>query len=130
MRLIGHGTAPVHSPNLPGTPRVSVLFGGQADQPADVGMVIVEVPPGAGMPPHKHHGSDVILMPIRGAVRVTKGDQTLDVGVGDALFIDKDEAVGLANTGAEPAELMVAAGPPAFVSTVSRWPLAEPAPAN
>jgi len=125
MRFIGHGTAPVHSPNMPGTPRVSVLFGGDGDEPADVGMVIVEVPPGAGMPPHRHHGSDVILVPIRGAVRVTKDEDGVDVRVGDALLIDKDEAVGLTNTGDEVAELIVAAGPPAFVTTVSRWPLAE-----
>jgi quercetin dioxygenase-like cupin family protein len=119
------GTAAVHSANLPDSPRVTVVFGGVDDEPADVGMVIVQVPPGAGMPAHRHHGSDVILTPTRGSVLVSKDGQEVTVTPGDALLITKDEPVALTNPGNETAELIVAAGPPAFVTTVSRWPRAE-----
>src|SRR5699024_9430089 len=111
------GSAPVHSANLPDSPRVSVVFGGVDDEPADVGMVIVQLPPGAGMPAHRHHGSDVILTPTRGSVQVVKDGQEVTVTPGDALLITKEESVGLTNPGTETAELIVAAGPPAFVST-------------
>lgn len=124
MEFMGSGTAPIHSPNMPNSPRVAVIFGGAGDI-ADVGMVKVTVPAGAGMPPHRHNGSDVILTPTRGSVRVTKDGQSVDVGVGDALLIGKDEAVALANPHDEVAELIVAAGPATFVSAVSHWPLAE-----
>ncbi len=121
MQFIASGAAPVHSANLPNSPEVTVLFGCNDDSD-EVGMVRVSVPPGAGMPPHRHHGSDVILTPVTGGVRVSKDETTFDVGVGDTLFIDKDEAVALTNPHDETADLIVAAGPAAFVSTVRRWP--------
>lgn len=121
MQLITDRDAPTYCANFPHSPSVTVLFGNDEDS-ADIGMVRVVVPPGVGMPAHRHNGSDVILTPVAGAVRVTKDDAPIDVEVGDTLLILKDESVALINPHAEPAELIVAAGPAAFVSKVRSWP--------
>lgn len=110
----------------PHSPTVTVFFGGDEDG-TDVGLVAVTVPPGAGMPPHKHGGSDVILTPTSGRVRITKGEESIEVGVGDAALITKDEAVALTNPGDEEARVIVAAGPADFVAGIRAWP--EPATA-
>lgn len=125
MQLTTRDSASTHSAHFPHSPSATVLFGANGDS-SDVGMVRVSVPAGAGMPAHKHGGSDVILTPVAGAVSVTKGDETLDVGVGDALLILKEEAVALTNPHDTTAELIVAAGPAAFVSTIRSWPEVEP----
>ena len=105
MQLIANGNAPTHYANFPDRPSVTVLLG--EDDGADIGMVRVDVPAGAGMPPHRHDGSDVIITPVSGAVRVTKDDTIIDVGTGDALLIHKDETVALINPYQAPAELTV-----------------------
>jgi mannose-6-phosphate isomerase-like protein (cupin superfamily) len=74
------------------------------------------------MPAHKHHGSDVILTPIAGFVRIGKDGETIDVHVGDAALVGKDEAVSLTNPGSEPARLLVATGPSSFVAAIRPWP--------
>lgn len=111
----------------PNSPTVTVFFGGDGDG-RDVGLVKVTVPPGAGMPPHKHGGSDVILTPTTGRVRITKGEESIEVGVGDAALIGKDEAVALTNPGHDEAQVIVAAGPADFVAGIRAWP--EPATAG
>lgn len=98
MKLRTAADAAVRQPPLPDSPVISVFFGG-ADDPGDLGLLKVAVPAGAGMPPHRHHGSDVILIPVAGFVRIVKGEEAIDVYPGDAAFIDKDEAVSLTNPG-------------------------------
>lgn len=120
MQLMTNHNAPVHSAHFPDSPEVTILFG-EADS-VDIGMATVRIPAGAGMPPHRHNGSDVILTPLSGAVQVTKGDQVIDVRPGDALLILKDESVALANPHDDPAELIVAAGPASFLSAIGKWP--------
>lgn len=120
MQMITNNQAPVHSAQYPRTPSVTVLFG--EDDSTDVGMVRVSVPAGVGMPVHRHGGSDVILTPVAGAVRITDDDEVVDVGVGQTILILKDEAVALWNPHEELAEVIVAAGPAAFVSTIRSWP--------
>lgn len=106
---------------MPNSPTVTVVFGGEDGSP-DVGLVRVHVPPGARMPPHKHNGSDVILTPVAGSVRINNGVQSFDVQVGDSALIGRDEEVALSNPGSEPADLIVAAGPANFVTAVRAWP--------
>lgn len=120
MRKITNSDAPVHAANYPQTPSVTVLFGEEDSN--DIGMVRVSVPAGVAMPVHRHSGSDVILTPVTGAVRIAKGDEVVDVEVGDTILILKDEAVGLSNPHPECAEVIVAAGPSVFVSTTRAWP--------
>lgn len=125
MRLVSGSGLPARSP-MPDSPVATVYFGGDSGS-SDVGMVRVDVPSGAAMPPHLHHGSDVILMSVLGAVRISKDEETIEVGTGDAALILKDERVGLANPYDEPARLIVAAGPADFVTSVERWPVSDTA---
>lgn len=120
MKLISGSQALARSP-MPNGPVATVLLGGTGDSD-DVGMIRVDVSPGAAMPPHRHHGSDVILTAVSGAVRISEGDDAVDVGNGDAVLVCKDELVGLSNPHDEPARLLVAAGPADFVDAVRRWP--------
>lgn len=121
MELVKHDEGLVRQPPIPNAPTVTVLIGGVEGGP-DVGLVRVHVPPGAGMPAHRHQGSDVILTPISGMVRIAKGTESVDVNVGDSVLVGKDEAVALSNPGSEPAEVLVAAGPASFVSGIRNWP--------
>lgn len=120
MDVNTRGTGRRHQP-APGAPLVEVLFGGEDGGP-DLGLLHVEVPVGAGMPEHTHGGSDIVLLPLDGAVDITKGDEVAHVAVGDAICIRKHEAVSLSNPGDRPARLIVAAAPPAFVAGVRSWP--------
>ncbi|MDN5816475.1 MAG: cupin domain-containing protein [Micrococcaceae bacterium] len=105
----------------PGAPTATPIFGGVEGGP-DVGLVRVKVPAGAGMPAHRHSGSDIILTTITGMVRISIGDESVEVHPGDSVLITKDEAVSLANPGTSAAEVLVAAGPAHFIETVRAWP--------
>ncbi len=121
MQLRTEADGLVRKPASPNSPVVTVLFGGEEGGP-DVGLVRVVVPAGAAMPTHKHNGSDVILTPVEGFVRIVKGDESIDVHVGDSALVLKDEAVSLSNPGDETAHLLVAAGPADFIAGVRSWP--------
>ena len=121
MYLIRGSDAPVHTRRGTTEPTITVLFGGDHDS-EQVGMVRVSMPPSSRMPSHRHGGSDTILAPVIGHVRVTKADQVAELGPGDALLILKYESVTLENPHEEPAEVLVAAGPAGFVSAIRREP--------
>lgn len=124
MQLRREADGLVRKPPVPNSPTVTVVFGGEDGGP-DVGLVRVLVPAGAGMPAHRHNGSDVILTPIAGFVRITKGQESMDVHVGDSALVDKDEEVSLMNPGEEDAHVIVAAGPADFVTGIRAWPTAQ-----
>ncbi|MDN5723604.1 MAG: cupin domain-containing protein [Corynebacterium sp.] len=121
MQLCKQAEGLVRTPPVPNAPIITVFFGGEQDGP-DVGLVRVQVPPGAGMPAHRHNGSDVILAPVVGWVRISKGDESLEVHPGDAALVGKDEQVSLTNPGTETAHVIVAAGPADFVAGIRQWP--------
>lgn len=121
MELIKQGDGLVRRPAAPNAPTVTVIAGGDEGGP-DVGLVRVHVPAGAGMPAHRHNGSDVILTPTAGTVRITKGKDFIDVNVGDSALVRKDEAVSLTNPGSEDADIIVAAGPAHFIAGIRSWP--------
>ena len=124
MELITHDDGLLRQPPAPNAPTVTVLVGGVEGGP-DVGLVKVTVPPGSGMAAHSHGGSDVILTPIVGMVRITKDAESVEVHIGDSVLVGKDEKVALTNPGDSPAEVLVAAGPANFVASIRQWP--EPA---
>lgn len=124
MQLRKEVDAQVRQPPAPKSPTVTVYFGDSIESP-DVGMVRVDIPAGAGMPPHQHNGSDVILSPVTGFIRIGKAEDSIDVHVGDAAYITRDEKVSLTNPGPEPARLIVAAGPANFVAGIGAWPAPE-----
>lgn len=121
MELIRAADAIVKRPPGPNVPTVTVLFGGDDDGP-DVGVVRVTVPVGASMPAHDHGGSDVVLSPVTGTVEITGDGRSITVGVGDSALIRKEEKVALRNAGDVVAEVIVAAGPTAFVTSIRAWP--------
>ena len=122
MQLRTAAEAPVHRAPGAHSPTVSVYFGGDQDS-EDIGLVRVSVPAGAGMTPHQHYGSDVILVPTAGQVIITReGGQEIEVTVGDAALIGRDESVALTNPGPQEAQLVVAAGPTDFVTGIRSWP--------
>lgn len=120
MKLCTKAEGLVRRPPQPNSPTVTVYFAGQESR--DLGLVRVAIPPGAGMPPHRHGGSDVILAPTTGSVRITHGDEEIEVHVGDAALITREETVSLTNSGDQEAELIVAAGPANFVAGILSWP--------
>ena len=124
MQLVTQQEASLRQPPAPNAPTVQVILGGVPGGP-DVGLVRVHVPAGAGMAAHRHNGSDVILTPIAGVVRISKGEQSVEVRVGDSVLVGKDEEVSLMNPGSSAAEVIVAAGPANFVARIREWP--EPA---
>lgn len=121
MELIQRGKGDKRRPPAPNAPKVEVLFGGTEGGPG-VGVVRVFVAPGAGMGEHDHGGSDVVLMPQVGSVEITGALGTIDVEVGDAILIRRDERVALRNPGDTDAEVLVVAGPPTFVASIRSWP--------
>lgn len=121
MQLVKYGEGALRQPPVPNAPTVEVVLGGVEGGP-DVGLVRVRIPAGAGMSAHRHSGSDVILTPIVGLVRISKGDESVEAHVGDSVLVEKDEEVALTNPGSSPAEVIVAAGPASFVASIRRWP--------
>lgn len=123
MKLVKQGDGLVRRPPVPNAPTVTVIVGGEEGGP-DVGLVRVHVPAGAGagMPAHRHNGSDVILTPTAGTVRISTGADFIDVNVGDSALIRKHEEVSLTNPGDQDAEIIVAAGPAHFIAGIRSWP--------
>ncbi len=124
MHLRKQAEGLVRRPPVPNSPTLTVFFGGD-DDGSDIGLVRVEVPAGAGMPPHRHNGSDVVLAPVAGWVRIAQGEESIDVHAGDCAWIGKDEEVSLTNPGEQTAHVLVAAGPAHFVASIRQWPTPE-----
>lgn len=123
MQLRKQAEGLVRKPPVPNSPTLTVFFGGDDGSP-DLGLVRVQVPAGAGMPPHRHNGSDVILAPVTGWVRISKDEESIDVYTGDCALIRKDEEVSMTNPGEQTADVIVAAGPAHFVANIRQWPAA------
>lgn len=120
MKLAQHGMGQRRKPPAPDAPTVEILFG--ADEGANLGVIRVEVPAGAGMPEHGHGGSDVIVMPTTGSIVMSQGDNEVAVNPGDAVLVPKDETVALRNPGNEVVHVLVAASPTNFLENVANWP--------
>lgn len=115
MKLVTARETARRSPGSDNSPTISVYFGAEGDSP-DVGVLRIKIPAhGGGMPPHRHNGSDVVIVPLVGSVVISKDEESIEVKVGDAIQILRDEAVSLSNPGSEVAEVLVAAGPADFV---------------
>lgn len=115
MKLVTRADTDTRSPQRENAPTISVYFGAEGDSDA-IGLIRIQVPPhGGGMPPHRHNGSDIVIAPIIGSVVIATAAETLEVKVGDAIQILRDESVSLSNPGSEPAEVLVAAGPADFI---------------
>ena len=73
-----------------------------------------EIPPGAVIPKHKHHGEDEILLIQTGSAHVWLGDKEYDAQPGALVFIPAETWIGLKNTGKENISLVFVWNEPGF----------------
>lgn len=69
------------------------------------------LPAGAVVGRHYHLETEEIYYILRGAGRMTVGDEVRDVAAGDAIFIPRNHTHTLENTGQEPMTLLLVCGP-------------------
>lgn len=120
MHIADAAATPRRRAPLPDGPTVAPLVPpGVSDRAAVVHM---ELPAGAGLPEHAHGASEIVLIPLSGAVEVRQGEEVRALSAGAVARIAVGERVSLANTGAETASLMVVASPPDFAEHLASWP--------
>jgi mannose-6-phosphate isomerase-like protein (cupin superfamily) len=88
---------------------------------------VSEVPVGSGQSPHKHAPEQCYYI-VRGNGLMMIGDETQQVGAGDAVYIPPDSMHGIRNIGDEILEYLTA-NSPAFDRDYedSLWPSGPPA---
>lgn len=69
------------------------------------------LPVGAAVARHHHLGTEEVYYILRGRGQMTVGAETRAVAAGDAIFIPRQTAHTLANTGPEPLVLLLICGP-------------------
>lgn len=69
------------------------------------------LPPGAAVGRHHHLLTEEVYYILRGAGRMTVGEEARDVSTGDAIFIPRGHTHTLENTGAEPMTILLVCGP-------------------
>ena len=86
--------------------RVTVLA--HLEEP-DLHVVDVEVPPGGGVPPHRHASAEIMRVldgVVDFAVETEKGFSEVRAGAGDVFTVPADAPHGYRNPGPGPARLM------------------------
>jgi len=73
-----------------------------------------EVPPGAAIPKHKHHGEEEIILIQTGSAHVWLGDKEYDARPGALIFIPAETWISLRNTGNEDISLVAVWNEPGF----------------
>ena len=77
-------------------------------------VITEEIPPGAAIPKHKHHGEDEILLIQTGSAHVWLGDKEYDAQPGALVFIPAETWISLKNTGKEYISLIAIWNEPGF----------------
>ena len=70
--------------------------------------------PGQSVTPHRHRQIEEIYYILEGRGSMTVGDETCDVGEGDAVYVPREHRHTLTNTGSEPLRLLLTCGPAFF----------------
>lgn len=73
-----------------------------------------EIPPGAAIPKHKHHGEDEILLIQTGSAHVWLGDEEYEAQPGSLVFIPSETWISLKNTSKENISLVAIWNEPGF----------------
>lgn len=68
---------------------------------------VLNFQPGQELPPHKHPGSQVYVLVVRGSGTLTVDGVQTQLELNDAVRCDGDEQFSFQNTGSEPASLFV-----------------------
>lgn len=122
MLVSDAATTPRRSAPLPDGPTVAPLVPvGTSDRVAAVHM---EIPAGGGLPEHSHGASEIVLVPLAGAVRLRHEGRERTLSPGMSAHIATGERVSLSNEEAEAATLVVVASPPEFAEHLASWPTA------
>lgn len=122
MKIVDVAAAPARRAPFPGGPTARPIFG--PDSGAPVAVLHITLPVGGRLPEHDHGPSHVVLIALRGQVRLHHDGNDHDLGAGTAAHIGVGERVSLANPGPDSVELVVVAAPPDFAATLSTWPTA------
>ena len=69
------------------------------------------LPPGASVGRHHHVSTEEVYYILEGSGVMTVGDESRAVSAGDAVFIPRDHAHTLTNTGHSPLTLLLVCGP-------------------
>lgn len=90
-----------------------------------------EIPPGAVIPKHRHHGEDEILLIQTGNAHVWLGDKEYDAEPGALVFIPAGTWISLKNSGKENISLVFVWNEPGFeemmrCASVPKGQVAEP----
>ena len=72
------------------------------------------LPPGCAVTPHHHRDLEEIYYIVSGAGLMTVGENSREVGAGDAVYIPRGNRHSLKNTGTEPIKLILVCGPAFF----------------
>ena len=72
------------------------------------------LPSDCAVTPHHHRQLEEVYYIVSGRGLMTVGDETREVGPGDAVFIPRDHRHTLKNTGDEPIKLLLVCGPAFF----------------
>jgi quercetin dioxygenase-like cupin family protein len=113
------GTHPRRSPGING-PSAEPLITNDASEL--LGVIHLEIPAGVTMPEHDHGASQIVLIPLSGAIELRQGEHISPLSNGMVAHIGVGERVGLANTGDTQASVVLVATPPQFVHRVATWP--------
>jgi mannose-6-phosphate isomerase-like protein (cupin superfamily) len=73
-----------------------------------------EIPRGAMIPPHGHHGQDELLIIETGKAQVWLGDESREIHAGAMVYIPSETWVSLKNVGKEPIRLAFVFSAPGF----------------
>ena len=73
-----------------------------------------EMPPGAAIPRHRHHGEEEIILIQSGRAHVWLGEQEYDAEAGALVFIPADTWISLKNTGPDSLGLLAVWNEPGF----------------
>ena len=72
------------------------------------------LPVGSAVRPHIHHQLEEIYYILSGTGTMLVGDESRQIGAGDAVYIPRETRHSLENTGSEPIRLLLVCGPAFF----------------
>jgi mannose-6-phosphate isomerase-like protein (cupin superfamily) len=72
------------------------------------------LPPGSAVTPHRHRQIEEIYYEVSGRGLMTVGDETREVGAGDAVYVPRGQRHTLENIGDGPIKLILVCGPAFF----------------
>jgi quercetin dioxygenase-like cupin family protein len=89
-----------------------------------------EIPPGATIPKHKHHGEEEALFMQTGRAHVWLGNTEYDTEPGAVVFIPAETSISLKNIGTDNIRLLFVFSDPAFerMMRCASVPKGQPAP--